>query len=252
MKWQDHVWQTNYHFELRKWVNKHVSLNVELQLYKLFKIFFKSWNTQPEASQRLNTCNMRRSDKSICFVPLRERLYDTPILRKQISNISALKKISCCTHSLEHSCQTQTQRVDRVLCDWHKMVDVHHVVVKESRGSCAYVDSPGNVSLRAHGGWTACHRCHSWRSVRLSGWSGASWACADAWRCSYSGGTWAYWWLGVRPRLERDRNTRADLATRCDWTLYTIKDGQLWFVLTSLSWNNLDKLGNGNPTIIKT
>lgn len=78
-------------------------------------------------------------------------------------------------------------------------------VVKERRGSCAYANSPGNVSLRARGGWTACHRCRSWRSARPSGWSGASWACAGAWRCSYSGGTWAYWGPGERTRLERDR-----------------------------------------------
>lgn len=108
---------------------------------------------------------------------------------------------------------------------WTKNAAVcwHRTRCKASRDEGeAYVDSPGNVSLRAHGGWTACRRCRSWRSARPSGWSGASWACAGAWRCSYSGGTWAYWWLGVRPRLQggqrnkhggKNKNTR--LTCRC-------------------------------------
>lgn len=77
-----------------------------------------------------------------------------------------------------------------------------------ARGSSAYANSPGNVSLHAHGGWTACRRCRSWKSAHLSGWSDASWVCDGAWRCSYSGGTWAYWGLGVRTRLRREKNRK--------------------------------------------
>lgn len=161
-----------------------------------------------------------------------------------------LFKISCCIHSLEHIAARHKPWGWTERCSvWHKMVGVHHVVVTERRGSCAYVDSPGNVALRAHGGWTACHRCHSWRSVRPSGWSGASWACAGAWRCSYSGGTWAYWWLGVRPRLDRDRNTRPDLVTcfsaRSDFKLYILRIdncGLFFGVLSCLKW--LEQTGN--------
>lgn len=156
------------------------------------------------ASWCLNTSHVRQSHKSICFVSLCERLYE-PI-------IFCFKK-----YFHAHSCQTQTMKWGAKMWGWpeccgvwQKMLGVHHMEVKERRRSCAYMNSPGNVSLRAHGGWTACHRCHSWRSARPSEWSGASWACAGAWQCSYSGGTWAYWGLGVRTRLDRDRKGHGD------------------------------------------
>lgn len=156
-----------------------------------------------------------RDDPTIPFVS-HHFVFDPTILPPLQSKICSQNFLLLHSLTLSKSYQTQNTRCLHKVhwCEgaaktlWCLPEIGGHTSRGSARGSNAYANSPGNVSLHAHGGWTACRRCRSWKSAHLSGWSDASWVCDGAWRCSYSGGTWAYWGLGVRTRLRREKKNR--------------------------------------------